>query len=384
MKTTKFFFGLMVCLSIFLSANAQKKYAVLITGDYYDLPDPAQWYSDEYWNDTYLMWEMLVAKPVEQGGKGYSDDHVFVLFANGEDFSFNNDVANRYNPQESYPQIIPSNGQITDGPATKEKILEVFNGLATGALGYPQLTDDDFLFVWTFLHGIITGGCGNEGYFPVLNDAGQLYQLTDQELADAINQVPCNKRVFWMQGDHSSIIADNLVVPLWQNKTVYNSASNGSQISHPADDLAIGQYGLVDVIENEPYIVNNQEIQYHHGEFDFHMWSSTIGYDPAGNTTYYLYPYSQADNDIADNFISVMEAKNWEVNKKSIDDEFEQIWFHNIGNIASTTSIDWPTLVPFYVSNDSYRGLIGIPLETTLSNGELLKFYGNSEVHFLD
>ena len=64
--------------------NAQEKYAVLITGDYAaeGIPIEEQWGQGdtdaakvEFWYDTYLMWEMLVYE------KGYSNENVFVLFA---------------------------------------------------------------------------------------------------------------------------------------------------------------------------------------------------------------------------------------------------------------------------------------------------------------
>lgn len=42
--------------------HAQEKFSVLITGNYDDFPNPSQWNGDEYWNDTFLMWELLQTK----------------------------------------------------------------------------------------------------------------------------------------------------------------------------------------------------------------------------------------------------------------------------------------------------------------------------------
>ncbi len=59
-------------------ANGQEKYAVLITGDYAatGIPASEQWNHgqdrgvngfDEFWNDTFLMWEMLQDKGYSPG-----------------------------------------------------------------------------------------------------------------------------------------------------------------------------------------------------------------------------------------------------------------------------------------------------------------------------
>ena len=83
---------LMLALACSVSImSAQKKYAVLITGDYaasQDTANPGLWNggrwtsdrgNDEFWNDTFLMWEMLQEK-------GFSQDDIYVLFAGGTDF----------------------------------------------------------------------------------------------------------------------------------------------------------------------------------------------------------------------------------------------------------------------------------------------------------
>lgn len=127
---------------------SQEKYAVLITGDYAanGIPVEDQWGQgaenpmEEFWYDTYLMWEMLVTK------KGFSNEYVYVLFADGEDFT-------KENMWERYTASYHGLDQITDFPATKSNIEAVFNGLATGSNEFPLMTTNDFLFVWTFDHG---------------------------------------------------------------------------------------------------------------------------------------------------------------------------------------------------------------------------------------
>lgn len=170
--------------------SAQEKYAVLITGPYsvVGIPPEKQWNNGEgkgpdelyyeFWNDTYLMWEMLVTK------KGYSDENVFVLFADGIDFPVNNSWVNRrYKPEAGV--------QVTDYSAYIANVQAVFNGLRTGQNGFPQITENDFLFVWTFDHGNDSGG----------NSSLRLMDgtMSDDAFAALVNPIPAHKKVFWMQ-----------------------------------------------------------------------------------------------------------------------------------------------------------------------------------------
>jgi len=78
--------GVILLLVLIGTSHAQKKYAVLIAGDYtpddIQIPETDQWNEaedmgpygyDEFWNDTYLMWEMLVFE------KYFEDENVYVL-----------------------------------------------------------------------------------------------------------------------------------------------------------------------------------------------------------------------------------------------------------------------------------------------------------------
>jgi len=65
-----------------------ENYAVLITGDTPagESESPKNWNEgecgemgfDEFWNDTYMMWEMLYEF-------GFTDDHIYVLYGDGND-----------------------------------------------------------------------------------------------------------------------------------------------------------------------------------------------------------------------------------------------------------------------------------------------------------
>ncbi len=90
MSKLKVLFLFLMVYGISQLANAQEKYAVLITGDYAatGIPTNEQWNQgqdrggngfDEFWNDTFLMWEMLQEK-------GYSPENIYVLFADGNDY----------------------------------------------------------------------------------------------------------------------------------------------------------------------------------------------------------------------------------------------------------------------------------------------------------
>ncbi len=155
--------GLILISSMLFGAE---KYAVLITGDYADSAranyngswainnnlDRDRRPMQEFWNDTFLLWEMLVFE------KGYSDEKIFILFAGGVDYPIDPDANcpawwdDRYFPQQLYPELFSYPGdQITDYSASIANVNNVFTGLANGTGGFPQLQDDDFLFCWTFV-----------------------------------------------------------------------------------------------------------------------------------------------------------------------------------------------------------------------------------------
>ena len=86
---------LLALLSASAFGQTPKNYAVLIGGDPHgtNIPQAEQWNQgqnmeakgyDEFWNDTYLMWEMLYDKD------DYSNDDIIVLYNDGNDYEFNN------------------------------------------------------------------------------------------------------------------------------------------------------------------------------------------------------------------------------------------------------------------------------------------------------
>ncbi len=354
------------------TAAAQQKYAVLITGDYASqgIPLESQWNQGqdksnngypEFWYDTYLMWEMLVYE------KGFQDENVFVLFANGIDYSVDNDdwMWSRYNAQISHNEYFP----ITDYPATIPNVENVFNGLATGTNGFPQVTEDDFLFVWTFGHGDYDQ-ITEKVYIYLLNTT----KMWDYEFAALTNQILANKKVFWMQQCRSGGFHDDLE----SINTVFHSACQPSELAYPVDNKDVNGNSVV-----EKEIVN--DITYKHGEFNFHNYSAAVGESPAFGNNYNGQPYTEADENY-DNFISVLEIYNWEDSHESSSHLFgEDPFYSDPGEIGSFTSLEYPTLLHSDISNNiNYRGLIGISKDVHVVSGTELIINSNADVFLLN
>ena len=195
---------IMAIICMAFSANAQDKYAVLITGDYAakepEIPLANQWNQGqgrgplgmmEFWNDTYLMWEMLQAK-------GYSRENIFVLFADGADY------------QSQCPRYQPPEGvTVTNFAATTANVTNVFTGFHYGTNGMPQLTENDFLFVWVFDHG---GASNGHSYFYLIDGI-----MSDTQFATLLDPLPAHRKAFWMQQCHGGGFADDLSA----NNTVF-------------------------------------------------------------------------------------------------------------------------------------------------------------------
>lgn len=356
MKTIRLLIVAMAFISHSAISFAQQKYAVLITGDYagmsYSVPLSDQWNGgqgksangfDEFWNDTFLMWEMLQTI-------GYSQENIFVLFANGQDYYLSDpNVALRYRPIDNI---------VTDYSASIANVTNVFNGLHNGTGGFPQVTNDDFLFVWTFDHG--GGSSGNSILYLI--DGG----MTDDQFAALVNPITANKKVYWMQQCRSGGFADELE----SNNVVFHAACQPSQNAYRADNSPYS--------ENE--IINGQI--YNHGEFNFHIYSSTNGSSPAYYTSYGNESYTAADVN-SDNCISITESYSWEAGHESIINEIPL--FSDIGNIGAITSLEYPTLLHTDISNSVvHRGLIGISKDVHVLPGKQLTIAPNADVYLLN
>jgi hypothetical protein len=153
MKTKCFLLVLLfICAGMYTTfAQNPQKYAVIITGDapgdgyQGQFANPNSNYN-EFWNDTYLMWEMLVTK------FGFSNDKVFVLYAGGDDFASQNP---RYTVSNANTIMGWYLTKITDYSATIDNVEKKLGGFVNASNGMPQMTQDDFLFIFTFGHGVL-------------------------------------------------------------------------------------------------------------------------------------------------------------------------------------------------------------------------------------
>lgn len=348
-------FLFLFCLSFAL--DAQNKYAVLITGDYSAeyIPQRSRWNQcddeesrrpmQEFWNDTYLMWELLKKK-------GYSEDNIFVLFADGNDFIFDGQCP-RYRP--------PIGVTVTDNSATIENVTNLFTGFQDGTSGMPILTNDDFLFVWVFDHGDTINGHSN---FLLLDG-----MMNDIQFASLINPLQINRKVFWMQQCFGGGFAESLA----DNNTVFVSASQANQFAYRADNRTKDG---TSIIENEFCI----DTLYNHGEFDFHVFSVTNQESPNGDSYYAGVSYSSGDlND--DAYISMKETYVWDTTYNSIDHRSEKAMYNDLGNIGLNTSLEYPTLLYDNINNnETHRGIIGVSKDLYVSNGQTLTFTGKSNI----
>lgn len=351
------FFIFFFCWSF--TIHAQNKYAVLIAGDY--RPDNRISFEDrwnegvvsdprgnlEFWHDTYLMYEMLQ-------DKGFKRENIFVAFADGADYISSNP---RYQPPTGYT--------VTNYPADFSSIKSIFEGLHDG-IGFPKVTEDDFLFVWTFSHGSHELD-GHYGIYLLEYDV-----LRDDTLSPWVDDIPAYKKAFWMQQCHGGGFA----TALQANNVVFNSACQSYELAHPADDYTIDG---VHFIENDTLLTCLDK--YVHGEFDYHLISVCNGSTPTGQLVYDEDTLTNGDLN-NDSFISFYEASVWESSHESIDVERGDTPFYSdLGGIGAHTSLDYPTLLFDNISsNETHRGIIGVSKDLYVADGQTLTITGNSIV----
>ncbi len=214
------------------------RYAVLISGDLAENGYP------EFFFDLVLMRQTLI-------DAGFAAQDIFVLYGDGADYVNVGYPAARYRPN---PAITDSSANITD-------VEDVFDDLANGTNGRPQLTDDDLLFVWTFDHGSrdLTGTPAASTL--CLRDGN----MRADDFAAAVDQVTCGYRIFCMQ----QCFSGGFVPHLADDRTVVLTAASDAEVAHPSDGLAERE-----VIAGTTYP---------HGEFNFHLLAALNRQDLLGN-----------------------------------------------------------------------------------------------------
>lgn len=290
MKTKNFIFVVLALIGLNSVVIAQQKYALLIGGDMQATNVPAghKWYGgpnvqnfDEFWNDTYLMWELLFKDDF-----GYTNENINVLFGNGNDYTFDGQNE-RYNP------YIKDGYHITDGTATKTNVLSALNG-------FSSLTENDYLFIWVMSNGGNTVPTTTSdsyiylwGYNPADPNAGRLY---DYELKAKLDAIPNVKKVVMIQAPNSGGFAAKLAGP----NTIVFTSSHQDEPAKRADNKN----------QNNQTITENEVITgitYNHGEFGFHIYSPLKGANPTGNTSYGTENFNVSNN-YEDDVISFDEA----------------------------------------------------------------------------
>nr|NQU93058.1 right-handed parallel beta-helix repeat-containing protein [Bacteroidota bacterium] len=342
--------------------NAQEKYAVLIAGNMnpgLSIPATEQWNGgygagqygfDEFWNDTYLMWEMLIK---EDGGKGYSVDNVNVLYGeNGNDFTFPLQ-------DERYQAAYNNKPYVVDEDSKKQTINDRFTALAN------IITADDFLFVWIMSHG---GTDANGSYFYSYDNQ----KVYDSELATWLGGIAAHKKTVFLSLPNSG----GFIPELEGTGNIVITAGGATEGASRADDIAPnGTF-----IENEVLT----SITYNHGEVNYHLFSSLTGFTPFGEDQYSGTYLSTVDVD-SDGFVDLNETWDWTSNTETISGEIPVC--SDLGNIKNTTEFEYPTLIHediLYGVNLSCRGLVGISKDLILGNGRSLQFLENSKVFFVN
>ena len=230
---------------------------------------------DEFWNDTYLMWEIHYTKTGMQDHPSVDDGQIRVIYAGGYDWS---DAHPRYQAAYNYVD------RVTDYSAYYDDVANLFTWLKDG--NQPQyiphgMNENEELFNWTFDHGEWDGTHAWLGLIDVW--------IRDDYYANLVNQINAGKRVFWMQQCFSGGFIDDLV----NDKNIIITACSATELASRADNVS----------RNGSPLPEN-ELGNHHGEFDFHIMNSVRG------TAIYPYnnpPVVDAD-DNQDGGVSMSEA----------------------------------------------------------------------------
>lgn len=257
--------GLILISSMLFGAE---KYAVLITGDYADERgnfegswavangnDVTRSPMEEFWNDTFLMWELLI-------NKGYSNENIFVLFADGQDFVTDYII-------EGGRYVVPDDvNSLTDYEANLANVEMVLQGLANGTGGFPQLQEDDFLTIWTFDHGSIHD---NHTWLCLMGSD----EISDEVFGDLVNQINCQKKVIFMQQCFSGGF-----VPFLENEhSIVFTAANDHMYAFRDDNLYFDGIDFPgDTNPGNEFSAYEEDIwanhEYRHGEYNFHLFNA--------------------------------------------------------------------------------------------------------------
>lgn len=265
MKRLKYLFGIISLLILFLgtfipATFAQEKYAILISAEPEPIVDDLDYHS-EFWYDLFLMYQMLIEK-------GFTHDHIYVLFGEGNDFASGH-------AEFQTGTVFPGVAQLTDYPNHQSDVDNIFTWVANGnpAEGIPQIQAGDFLFYWWMGHG---RGCDCADYrAKIVHADGTVEYITDDEFAAYFAQLPeCIIKTQYIMTCRSGGLVNDLE---GLHTTIHTSAECCQDCYiHPTEC---------------------------HAEFNYHLFNAFREVDPAGN------PIASDAN--GDGWVSVEETNNY-------------------------------------------------------------------------
>lgn len=367
---------------LFLLINqsiAQKRYAILFGGENHKDNETSLYYAgtksdldqqEAIWNDTYLMWELLI-------NKGFSNSDIIVLYHLGDDYVIEhpNILNQRYDPQIAHDDLFPySTDHLTKMASTKSNLQNAINIIKN------KITEDDFLVLFTYTHGSVNKfQCNN------YSASDPTTYVTANELSSWLTPINCKKLILMQQCKGGSFI-DELQGP----NTIIMTATNDSSLAAVADqeyyhfDTNSGTFDYstpyMSMVEFEKYTGTHEHI---HSEWFLHLYSALSGTMPDGsvtyNTTYGNFPLSGSDLN-SDGFITLNEA-NQRVCEFDSQQELHYFFFQPVKddpqlsnlNLASHNTLAYTDIITTnIVSNKTYSGIIGINKDIHVTNGNTL------------
>lgn len=211
-----------------------QRYAVLISSS------SGPFYAEFYFDVVNMRQSLL--------NHGFAANNIYVLYGNGNDYTSAAYPAAKYNPTPD----------ITDMSATITNIQQIFTDLSAGSNGFPQVTNQDMLFVYTFDHGNDEEPVGSPISVLCLNDGN----MRADDFATAVDQVDCAYRIFCMQ----QCFSGGFIPHLTNDRTVILTAADDDEIALPADTES--------EIIADPVLGN---VFYPHGEFNWHLFAALDG-----------------------------------------------------------------------------------------------------------
>lgn len=283
---------------------------------------------DEFWNDDFLMWELLYKNAkYELHGTAPDSDHIHILFAEGDDWE---NSGWRYDPFVQHYIL-----RITDHSAYYDTVENVFSQLAA------VMGDRDNLFCFTFDHGAI-GVSPDSGAWLCLMDR----KVRTDTFAQWTDQINCNKKIFWMQQCHSGEF-----IPWLADSKAAIITSTDNYFASRADDSTRNGSPLP---ENE--VVTSDT--FHHGEFSFHVMNTVRGKSLFG--TNYGNPQKVDADTNSDLLISMGEVYYYVLNHESC--YADTPLYSDSGGIGLTTFLGWDDYVAPAVPT-------GLHVENAIFNG---------------